>query len=291
MGLAFGDADGDGWLDVFVTNDAEPALLFRNRGGKFFEEVAEQAGVSLTDDGLAVSGMGVDFRDIDGDGREDIFFTALANEGFPLFLNLGRMLFRDATYATRTGRVTRLHSGWGAGIVDLDNDGRKDIFTANGDVQTGAEISGGRATRQQNLLLRQTSPGKFEAASLADAAWHRGAAFADLDGDGRIDVVVTRLGERPLILQNVSSPQGWLQVELNGRRSNREGLGAIVRVEGQTERITTTFSYASSSPPVAHFGFGGRKAAVTVEVTWPGGHTQVVRDVALNQRLVVAESW
>lgn len=201
------------------------------------------------------------------------------------------MLFRDATYPSRTGRVTRLHSGWGAGIFDFDNDGRKDLFTANGDVQTGVEVSGGRATRQMNLLLRQTSPGQFDGVSIPGAAWHRGAAFADLDGDGRIDVVVTRLGERPLILQNVSPPQGWLQVELNGRRSNREGLGAIVRVAGQTERITTAFSYASSSPPVAHFGLGNRNGAVPVEVIWPDGHTQRISGVALNQRLVVAESW
>lgn len=291
MGLAFGDADGDGWLDVFVTNDAEPSFLFRNRGGKVFEEIAEQAGVSLTDDGLAVSGMGVDFRDIDGDHRDDIFYTALANEAFPLFLNLGRALFRDATYATRTGRVTRLFSGWGAGIIDFDNDGRKDLFTANGDVQIGAEISGGRPTRQRNLLLRQDAGGKFEAAEIGRPAWHRGAAFADLDGDGRIDIVVARLGERPLLLQNVSPPQSWLQVELKGTRANRQGLGAVVRVEGQMERVTSAFSYASSSPPVTHFGFGTRRGAVTVEIVWPDGHTQTVKDVARNQRLVVAESW
>src|SRR5215475_3442856 len=148
MGVAFADYDGDGRPDIFVTNDTEPNFLFHNEGNGRFTEIGMRAGVGLNDDGRAVSSMGVDFRDVDGDGRPDLFFSAVANETYPLYRNLGKGLFADTTYKSRVGAATRRTTGWSAGIFDFDNDGRKDLFCANGDLNE---------VRQSSLVLVQRS--------------------------------------------------------------------------------------------------------------------------------------
>ncbi len=198
MGLAFADYDADGWPDVFVSNDAWRNFLFRNRGDGTFEETGLRAGVAYVDAGRPVSGMGADFRDYDGDGRPDIFMTALSNETFPLFRNEGNGMFREETYASHLGGQSLAWGGWSTGMVDLDDDGFLDLFVAGGHVQTNEELYSSRSSRQSNRVFRNLGDGTFRdvtrdcGADFQQVGLHRGAAFGDLDDDGRIDVVVTR---------------------------------------------------------------------------------------------------
>ncbi len=289
MGVAFADYDGDGDLDVFVANDTTANFLFRNDGNGRFPEAGLTAGVAFNDDGRALSSMGVDFRDVDNDGRPDLFVTALANETFPLYRNLGRGLFADVTYPSRVGAATLALSGWGRGIYDLDNDGRKDLFAANGDVNDNTELFSSRRSRQANLALIQGADGRFEPVAIGSPAMHRGAAFADFDGDGRIDVVVTRIGERPLLLRNVTANGNhWLGLKLVGRRSNRDAIGARVRAGSQWNHVTTSVGYASTSDSRVHFGLGTATHA-EVEIFWPSGAVQRLGEVRADRYLTVQE--
>src|SRR6185369_8881100 len=211
--------------DFVVANDTLPNSLFHNEGKGRFTETGVAAGVAFNDDGRALSSMGVDFRDVDNDGRPDLFLTALVNETYPLYRNLGKGLFSDFTYRSRVGAATIGTTGWGNGIYDFNNDGRKDLFAANGDLNENAEAISGRAARQRNLVLAQVADGTFDAVVVGPAARFRGAAFGDLDNDGRVDVVVCRLGERPLVLRNESGAGNhWLGLKLVGR-----GAGASNR--------------------------------------------------------------
>jgi enediyne biosynthesis protein E4 len=294
MGVAVADIDGDGRMDVFVTNDTTPDFLFRNKGDGTFEEIGLQAGVALNEDGLALSSMGVDFRDVDGDGRPDLFVTALANETFPLFLNLGRGLFKDVTYPSKIAAQTLAYSGWSNGIYDFDNDGRADLFAANGDVNDNTERFSSRKSKLANLLLLNTGNGAFQAHEVGAPALHRGAAFGDLDGDGRIDIVVTRLNEAPLLLRNtMGDGRNWLTIELRGRKSNRDAIGAHIKLaaggRAQYNHVTTSVGYASSSQKGVHFGLGAAAQAERIEIRWPGGQVQVLESVKANQRILVEE--
>lgn len=293
MSAAFADYDGDGRIDIFVTNDTEPNFLFHNDGGGRFTETAVRAGVAFNDDGRAVSSMGVDFRDVDGDGRPDLFFTAVANETYPLYRNLGKGLFADITYRSRVGAATAKTTGWSAGIFDFDNDGRKDLFCANGDLNENAEALAQRPSRQANLVLVQRAGTVFDAFPVGVAARYRGAAFADFDNDGRVDAVVTRLGERPLLLRNTSGGGNhWLGIQLEGVRANRDGIGALVKVTAdgveQWNQVTSAVGYASSSELRVHFGLGASRRAA-VEVRWPGGAVQQVGDVDADRYVRVKE--
>lgn len=291
MAVAFGDLDADGLLDVFVTNDTEPNFLFRNLGGGRFEEIGGRAGVAFNDDGRALSSMGADFRDWDNDGREDLFVTALTNETFPLFRNGGGRWI-DRTYASLVGRNTLARSGWSAGIYDFDNDGWKDLFAACSDVQDNTEKYSGRASRQRNVWLRNSGNGTFAAIEIGSSAMHRGAAFGDLDGDGDIDAVVTRIGDTPWVWWNDAAKGRWLRVRLRGRGANRDGYGALVKVEladGSSlwNRVGTAVGYASASEVVAHFGLGvGTVKAI--EVRWQSG-TVTRRDIQTSNQVLEIE--
>jgi hypothetical protein len=293
MSVAFADYDGDGRMDVFVTNDTLPNFLFHNDGNGRFTEVAVRAGVAFNDDGRALSSMGVDFRDIDNDGRPDLFVTALVNETYPLYRNLGKGLFADFTYRSRVGAATITTTGWGNGIYDFNNDGRKDLFCANGDLNENAEQISGRAARQTNTVLVQLPSGTFEPVKIGPAARYRGTAFGDFDNDGRVDIVVSRIGERPLLLRN-TSPGGhrWLGFKLVGRRGNRDGVGAQVHIKTaageQWNHVTTSVGYASSSDVRVNFGLGAESRA-KVEIRWPGGQLQELKDVPLDRYLTVRE--
>ncbi|HTS63366.1 MAG TPA: CRTAC1 family protein [Candidatus Acidoferrales bacterium] len=293
MGVAFADYDGDGRPDIFVTNDGEPNFLFHNDGNGHFTEVGVRAGVALNDDGRALSSMGVDFRDIDNDGRPDVFLTALVNETYPVYRNLGKGLFADFTYRSRVGAATAQTTGWGNGIYDFNNDGRKDLFSANGDLNDNAEALSGRASRQTNLVLAQLEPGTFEPVPVGPPARYRGAAFADLDNDGRVDAVVARLGEAPLVLLNTSAREShWLGLKLVGRRGNRDGIGAVVHVKTaageQWNQVTTAVGFASSSDVRVHFGLGAARRA-TLDIRWPHGTVQQVGVVVADRYLTVRE--
>jgi hypothetical protein len=293
MSVAFADYDGDGRIDAFVTNDTVPNFLFHNDGNGHFTEIAVKAGVAFNDDGRALSSMGVDFRDVDNDGRPDLFVTALVNETYPLYRNLGMGLFADFTYRSRVGAATVTNTGWSVGIYDFNNDGRKDVFCANGDLNENAEALSGRAARQANRVLVQQPNGTFDAVAVGPAARHRGAAFGDFDNDGRMDVVVTRIGEKPLFLRNAGATGShWLGFKLVGRRSNRDGIGAWIKLRTaageQWNHVTTAVGYASASDVRVHFGLGAAQRA-TVEVHWPSGVVQQLGEVAADRYLTVRE--
>jgi hypothetical protein len=237
--------------------------------------------------------MGVDFRDVDNDGRPDLFVTAQVNETYPLYRNLGMGLFADFTYRSRVGAATVTNTGWSVGIYDFNNDGRKDVFCANGDLNENAEALSGRAARQANRVLVQQPNGTFDAVAVGPAARHRGAAFGDFDNDGRMDVVVTRIGEKPLFLRNAGATGShWLGFKLVGRRSNRDGIGAWIKLRTaageQWNHVTTAVGYASASDVRVHFGLGAAQRA-TVEVHWPSGVVQQLGEVAADRYLTVRE--
>jgi enediyne biosynthesis protein E4 len=270
MSLAFADYDGDGRIDILVTNDTRPNFLFHNEGNGRFTEVGLAAGVAVNDDGRTLSSMGVDFRDVNNDGRPDLFLTAIAHETYPLYRNLGKGLFSDFTYRSRVGAATVATTGWGSGIYDFDNDGRKDLFAANGDLNENAE-----GARQASTVLLQLVDGTFNAAPAGPPGLNRGVAFGDFDNDGRVDVVISRLGEKPTLLRNIA-PAGshWLGLKLVGSMSNRDAIGAAVHLRSaageQWNHVTTAVGYASSSDVRVHFGLG-KETHPTLEIRWPSG--------------------
>jgi hypothetical protein len=297
MAVSVADYDGDGFPDLFVTNDKMPNFLFHNLRNGRFEEVALKAGAALPDTGAEISSMGADFRDFDNDGWPDIVVTALSGETFPLFRNLRGEQFIDAGYQSRMGPLSRSYSGWGVGLFDFDNDGLKDIFTANSHVNDRVEAFEATEYRQHNSVFRNIGGGRFEDASRGAGASffqaarpHRGCAFADFNNDGRVDVVTTSLGDAPEYWANISSgANAWLILKLNGTKSNRDGIGAVVRIGDQTNHMTTSVGYASSSHFGVHFGTGQRKAVERVEIRWPSGIHQILRNVKTNQILNVRE--
>jgi hypothetical protein len=294
MSVAFADMDEDGFTDILVTNDTQPNFLFRNRGNGVFEEKGEAAGVAYNNDGLALSSMGADFRDVNNDGRPDIFITAVINETFPLFFNRNGKIFDEVTDQLQIGRSTRLLSGWSAGIYDFDNDGRKDLFAATGDVQDNAELFSDHHSRQRCVLLRQEEAGKFSPEQFGPAGLFRGTAFADFDGDGRIDVVATRLDGPAVLFLNRSAAQNhWLKLKLVGTRSNRDAIGAKLHLFAgsgqQWNHVTTAVGYASASDKAVHFGLGPATMARRLEIIWPSGSRQTLENLKADQLLVVTE--
>jgi enediyne biosynthesis protein E4 len=294
MGVAFADYDNDGRTDIFVTNDNLPNFLFHNRGDGTFEEVGLQSGVALTNNGLPIASMGVDFRDFDNDGLPDLNITALAGETFPLFRNSGKSAFLDASHDSRLGPLSATRSGWSNGFFDFNNDGWKDLFSANSDVNDLIDLFQPTHYKQPNSLFANLGDGTFRDVS-SDAGFnvaraHRGSAFADFDHDGRIDVVVSALGEPAELWQNVSPEANhWLILKLTGTRSNRDGIGAKIRLGNQSNHVTTSVGYASSSPQDVHFGTGKLEKIERIEIRWPSGTVQVLRNVATNQVLEVHE--
>jgi len=295
MGIAIGDYDGDGLTDFVITNDTTPNFLFHNEGAMRFREVGLEAGIALNEDGRALSSMGVDFRDIDNDGREDLFISALSNETYPYYRNTGNGLFKDMTYASRLGAQSMPLTGWGVGIYDFDNDGRKDIFTANGDVNNNTELFSSRASKQRCTIFWQRALNRFEAEQTGVPAQHRGAAFADFNGDGQIDVAVARLNMPPLLLLLNRSGAGrhWIAFLLEGTRSNRDGIGARLHLTApsgeQWNHCTTAVGYASASERVVRFGLGADTRATRVEVRWPSGVRQTLEDLPADRLIRVRE--
>jgi hypothetical protein len=236
-------------------------------------------------------------RAVNNRGLPDIAVTALAGETFPFFRNLGGGLFTDAGYASKMAALSRIYSGWGIGLFDLDNDGLKDIFTANSHVNDRVEAFEATEYRQHNSVFRNLGDGRFEDVSagagtgfLQAARAHRGCAFADFNNDGRIDVVTSSLGDRPEIWENVSpGAKTWLILKLRGTKSNRDGIGTVVRIGNQTNHMTTSVGYASSSHFGIHFGTGQRKEVERIEIRWPSGIRQTLRNVKTDQVLEVRE--
>ena len=296
MSAAFADFNHDGRLDVFVTNDTVPNFLFRNKGDGTFTEDALMTGVSVTGSGRPISSMGVDAQDYDNDGWPDIHMTALAGETFPLFRNDTHGAFIEETQASGLGRLTVKRSGWCSLIADMNNDGWKDIFTANSHVNARIGDFEAIAFKQPNSLFLNDGRGHFsdvsDVAGLASAiAAHRGCGVADFDGDGRLDVVVLTLGTPAELWQNTTtSSNNWVIVRLVGTKSNRDGIGAVVRIGNQIRTMTTSMGYASSSHAGLHFGLGSSPDPVRIEVEWPSGVRQTVDDVKINRVIEIRET-
>ena len=299
MGVAVADYDGDGLPDIFVANDKVFNSLFRNKGNASFDEVAFQAGVALPEHGNLISGMGTDFQDLNNDGNPDIVIAALQNETFPVYQNSGKGTFTEVTARSGMTVLSAPMSGYSANTADFDNDGWKDIFVSRGDVAS-PNMSVRLQVDQPNTVFRNLANGKW-AALTSEAGFsaqpprrHRGAAVADFDHDGKLDLVVTALSAPAEIWMNDSpNDHHWLEVSLQGTKSNRDGIGAKVKITAggneQFAYMSTASGYASSSAGPVHFGLGEAKTVDEIEIRWPSGKVQVLKNVASDQIFAIKE--
>ena len=300
LGIAVADYDRDGLIDLFIANDSMPEFLYRNKGGAKFEEVALLAGVAVDADGHAYAGMGVEFADYNNDGFPDIVVTDLASQIYALYRNSRNGLFEYDSFATGLTRMTMNHSGWGIRFLDFDNDGWKDLLVAQGHDLDTIELTFPSFHYREPMLLARNNQGVFsdvssEAGTVFQQAWvGRGLAIGDLDNDGRLDAVVTTNDGPLYVLHNETVSQNhWLLLKLVGHKSNRDGIGAEIKVVTaagpQYQTVTTAGSYLSSSDKRVHFGLGGATSAQSIEIRWPSGLRQILKDVPGDQILQVDE--
>jgi hypothetical protein len=295
VGIA--DFDLDGWMDIFVANDKIYNSFFHNKGGGKFEETSFRAGVAISDDGHFISGMGVDARDLDNDGYPDIAFVALDYETFPLFRNLGKGQFADITGASGMARLSAPMAGYSPNIADFDNDGWKDVFVSRGHVQS---LEYSPQVEQPNTIFRNNGSARF-AELTSEAGFgaqrpsrHRGSAIGDLNGDGRLDVVVSALAAPAEVWINDSQGANhWLEFRLEGTKSNRDAIGARIKLVAggkiQYNHVAFAAGYASSSAGPVHFGLGPATSASVVEIRWPSGTVQELKDVEADRVVRVKE--
>src|SRR6202790_3598910 len=291
LGVAFADYDGDGYTDIFVANDVTDQFLFHNNGNGTFTETGLDSGAALTNNGKMLSGMGVAFQDYDNDGLPDLLVTQLPHQPYVVYHNEGNGAFTAQELETGFGALSGKSSGWGVGLEDFDNDGWKDAFIVQGHVFDNVEKYDSSLRYKDPPLLALNRKGHFEkgdAGSDVPVAG-RGVAFGDLNNDGWTDVVATSLGDRPQFFMNRGGKLHWLTITLQGKRSNRDGFGARVSVNGQVRFATATGSYLSSNDKRLHFGLGSAESA-DVEIKWPSGIRQALRGVRTDQFLTIEEA-
>jgi hypothetical protein len=301
LSVAAHDYDNDGWPDLFVANDGVEFYLYRNQRNGTFKESAFDAGIALLPDGAAMAAMCISFGDFDNDGRFDLYVSDFQDVPDHVWRGDGKGFFEEVTDRIGIAGPTKKVLSFGGGFFDYDNDGALDLFIANGHVYQGVEKTRPGVTYKQfNLLFHNERNGKFAAAAstggdgFAVPYLGRGAAFADFDNDGNVDVVVANSGEAPLLLLNGGGAGNhFLNVKLVGSKSNRDGMGARVKVttSGVTlvREIAAGGSYLSQSDLRAHFGLGPAVRVERLEVLWPSGRTQAFTDVDADQFLRVSE--
>lgn len=296
MGISIADFNGDGLMDVFIANDTEPNFLFINQENGTFKESGLDFGVAYNSQGASVSGMGSDAKDFDNDGWPDIVYNDLAGQVFGILKNEKGKSFTDVTWSTKMGALSRNLSGWSIGFIDFNNDGWKDIYSANGDVDDIGASSKQHDTMFQNVggkdLVDVTATMGHDFSFIG---YQRGAAFVDLNNDGFMDLVVTSLGEKPRILMNNALVRNhWIMFDLRGRKSNRNGIGARIKIttaSGRTlyNHVTTSVGFMSSSDRRAHFGLGDESKLERVEIRWPSGILQQLDHPAVDQIMKIEE--
>ena len=305
LGVVAFDSDGDGWTDLAVANDTEPNFLYRNRGDGTFEEVGTPSGIGFSEDGKARGAMGIDAADYDGSGRESLVIGNFSNEMLALYHNEGTGVFIDDAAVAGIGQPSLLTLAFGCFFFDFDLDGRLDLFVVNGHVENDINrVQPSVTYAQPPHLFRGMGGGRFEPVAkragpaLARPAVGRGAATADIDNDGDLDVAVsTNNGPAVLLRNDGGNANGWIRLRLVGRRSNRDGVGAKVRVRSggvtQTRTIRSASSYASQSEMILTFGLGppagAKPRGVEAEVTWPSGTVQAFAGLAPGRLHVLEE--
>jgi hypothetical protein len=294
------DLDGDGWIDIYVACDSTASILYRNNRDGTFTDTAVESGVAYSENGTQQAGMGLAIGDYNSDGLLDLLKTHFADDIPALYRNLGKGLFEDVAAAAGIGTLNR-YVEWGTGMPDLDNDGRPDLVYVTGNVYPEVEaLMAQYPHRGPRVIFRNVDGARFEQRTLESGAGpatlhsSRGAAFGDFDNDGDVDILVFNMNEAPSLLRNdYTGPNRWLELKLEGTTSNRAALGAVVRVRanGRTEAQTvlSQASYYSHNDLRLHFGLGSAAAAEMVDITWPSGRVDTLKDVRGGRVVTIKE--
>jgi len=303
LGVAITDFNRDGFTDIFISNDGMEQFLLHNNGDGTLEEVALFSGVAMDQDGNSFAGMGVDVADFDNDCLADILVANLSNEAYALYKNEGDEIFSYASDWTGLSKITLLYGGWGLRFIDYDNDGWRDLFIIQAHVLDTIEITSPHIQyKQPPFLLRNLEGKSFENVSaqsgevFSKSYVGRGLAAGDLDNDGDIDIVVSTLDSEAVVFLNRGGNRGnWIIINPEGVKSNRDGIGAEIQLttnSGRTQfaTVTTTSSYQSSSDNRVHFGLGTDSMIQTIEIRWPSGVKQVLKEIPANQILKIREA-
>ena len=300
LGIAIADYDRDGHVDLFVANDSMVEFLYHNKGDGTFEDVGLASEVAVDVDGRTYAGMGADFADYNNDGWPDIVVTALANQRYALYQNNGDGSFNYVSHTAGIAQMTLPHSGWGVHFLDYDNDGWKDLLVAQGHDLDTIELNYPNLHYREPMLLARNTGHEFvdvsrQSGSVFHQAWvSRGMAVGDIDNDGRLDAVVTTNDGAVHVLHNETATRNhWILLKLVGHKSNRDAIGAevtLLTASGpQYATVSTAGSYLSASDKRVHFGLGQENVALKIEIRWPSGIRQTLKDIPADQILPIEE--